>query len=385
MLEKFTVSNYKNFKDPITIDFSEVRDYKFNTECVNEDGLITKFIIYGKNASGKSNLGYALFDIVDVLTDNKMPPRKGDLFSRTNLNADNDDNTYSEFSYLFKMGHHQIHYVYSKNLINVLAKESFSLDDNLIFSYDHEKKSFSHKDLISVQAENLNFEYYNQSLSILRYIANNTSQPENSAIRFVMNYVSHMLYFRATQEEQHIGLMSSDINLSSWIVKDGHTQKFQVFLNDIAGLNLNLTHLIEKKVNMLTNEEELSKTTLIENHKHRFLYFDEVASSGTKALEWLYYWSQNFANISLLYFDEFDAYYHFDLARKVVKFICRFPNMQTIFTTHNSYLASNEVMRPDCYLTLENGKLTSFADSTSRELREGHNLEKMLRNGEFND
>ncbi len=101
-------------------------------------------------------------------------------------------------------------------------------------------------------------------------------------------------------------------------------------------------------------------------------------------MEWLYYWSQNFANVSLLYFDEFDAYYHFDLARKVVKFICGFPNMQTIFTTHNSYLASNEVMRPDCYLTLDNGKLTSFADSTRRELREGHNLEKMLRNGEFN-
>ena len=42
-------------------------------------------------------------------------------------------------------------------------------------------------------------------------------------------------------------------------------------------------------------------------------------------------------------------------------------------------------MRPDCYLTRENGKLTSFADSISRELREGHNLEKMLRNGEFGD
>ncbi len=33
---------------------------------------------------------------------------------------------------------------------------------------------------------------------------------------------------------------------------------------------------------------------------------------------------------------------------------------------------------------LNNGKLTSFADSTQRELREGHNIEKMLRAGEFN-
>ena len=58
--------------------------------------------------------------------------------------------------------------------------------------------------------------------------------------------------------------------------------------------------------------------------------------------------------------------------------------MQVIFTTHNSYLASNEISRPDCYFILDKGRLSSFADSTERELREGHNLEKLLRNGEFN-
>ena len=82
--------------------------------------------------------------------------------------------------------------------------------------------------------------------------------------------------------------------------------------------------------------------------------------------------------------DEFDAFYHFELARKVISYVCGFDNMQTVFTTHNSYLASNEVLRPDCYFVLNDGNLTSFADCTDRELREGHNLEKMLRNGEFN-
>ena len=57
--------------------------------------------------------------------------------------------------------------------------------------------------------------------------------------------------------------------------------------------------------------------------------------------------------------------------------------IQAIFTTHNSFLASNDLLRPDCYFVLEHGELRSFADSTDRELREGHNLEKMLRSGEF--
>ena len=59
--------------------------------------------------------------------------------------------------------------------------------------------------------------------------------------------------------------------------------------------------------------------------------------------------------------------------------------MQTILTSHNTYIANNDLLRPDCYFTLKDGTLKSFADSTERELREGHNLEKMLRQGEFDE
>jgi hypothetical protein len=41
-------------------------------------------------------------------------------------------------------------------------------------------------------------------------------------------------------------------------------------------------------------------------------------------------------------------------------------------------------MRPDCYFILTGEKLTSFANATNRELREGHNLEKLYMSGEFN-
>ncbi len=376
MLEKFTVAGYKNFKDPITLDFSKVRDYKFNTECVNDDGLITKFIIYGKNASGKSNLGYALFDIVGVLTDNRTVSGKQSLnFSKSNLHADSDFSSVSTFSYLFKNGAQRIQYSYEKNVFNTLVTESLELNGDVIYHYDHTQKNFLTNNLALIAAESLNFAYFSDNLSVLRYIANNANLTADSPVRTIMDFVSHMLYFRSVQENLYMGFTTGDVDVTNWIVEQGKAAEFQKFLNDVGDINIKLA--------LMTNKDTGEKQ-LIEDHKNRPLFFDEVASSGTKALEWLYYWSQNFQNVSLLYFDEFDAYYHFDLARKVVKFICGFPNMQTIFTTHNSYLASNEVMRPDCYLTLENGKLTSFADSTRRELREGHNLEKMLRNGAFN-
>ena len=42
-------------------------------------------------------------------------------------------------------------------------------------------------------------------------------------------------------------------------------------------------------------------------------------------------------------------------------------------------------MRPDCYFILTEHRLTSLINATRRELREGHNLEKLYMSGEFNE
>ena len=83
--------------------------------------------------------------------------------------------------------------------------------------------------------------------------------------------------------------------------------------------------------------------------------------------------------------DEFDAFYHFELSRNIIEFILQYKNMQAILTSHNTYLANNNLLRPDCYFILKDGKIKTFVDSTDRELREGHNIEKMLREGEFDE
>ena len=74
-LVRFSVQGYRNFGKKITIDFQDVRDYKFSNECI-DDGVITKMGIYGPNGCGKSNLGFALFNIVSYLTDKESGPLK---------------------------------------------------------------------------------------------------------------------------------------------------------------------------------------------------------------------------------------------------------------------------------------------------------------------
>lgn len=372
MLVKFTVSNYKNFLEPIFIDFTETHDYHFNTKCIN-NGLLSKVIIYGKNASGKSNFGFALFDIVGLLTDKNTDIKQKDPNSF--LNADGNKNT-ARFEYVFKKGSQIITYIYEKCTPDSICYEELHIDNNRIYSYNFLTKEQSLDNLESIYAETLNFEYYENNLPILRYIANNTKQPEDSIVRFIMHFVSHMLWFRSLQENGYIGFTTGGENIHNWILNNDLVRDFQKFLKEIADIDMELDSIF-------LNDPAPMKF-LIEKHKRMPLIFESVASNGTRALELLFYWSRRFNDVSLLFMDEFDAFYHFDLARNVIKYIVDLDNVQAIFTTHNSYLAGNDVLRPDCYFTLNNGKLTSFVDSTERELREGHNLEKLLRNGEFN-
>ena len=62
----------------------------------------------------------------------------------------------------------------------------------------------------------------------------------------------------------------------------------------------------------------------------------------------------------------------------------KYPECQLIMTSHNTNLMANKIVRPDCLFILSSrGTLTALCDATERELREGHNLEKMYISGEF--
>ena len=109
MLKLFEVMGFKNFKDRITLDFSDVRDYKFNPACITNH-LIGKMIVYGKNSIGKSNLGLAIFDIVAHLSSKNVTPNLYDYY--LNVEAPTD---YAEFHYIFVFGENTTDYTYRRS------------------------------------------------------------------------------------------------------------------------------------------------------------------------------------------------------------------------------------------------------------------------------
>ena len=142
----------------------------------------------------------------------------------------------------------------------------------------------------------------------------------------------------------------------------------------------------EEFLNYMGVECKLAFKTLPDGHNElyfkykKLIPFYENASSGTIALLNIYrrlVFSSK--NASLIYLVEFE------MAENLVKYFKQMlPNCQIILTTHNTNLMTNRLMRPDCLFVLSrSGKLTALCDATTRELREGHNLEKMYISGEF--
>lgn len=368
MLKKFEVEGFKNFDYPLVIDFSDIKQYTFNKNCIRDE-LLNTVIIYGKNAIGKTNLGLAIFDIVTHLVDRNVSPQLYDYYL-------NNQGNYScaTFSYTFQFDDDEVVYSYKKTEVDNLLFESLKVNSKLLFMHDNSNKNDFFDDKFKSELSNLNFDYNNASISTLRYIVTNSQLEKDHIVRKMYDFISNMLWFRNLDEHRFIGLKDNVKKAKDYydfIFEGNNLELFQQLLV-IAGVE-------DKLIVRSTPDKE--KVLYIKGKQ--LLPFFKVASNGTKALYAYFYWSQN-KNISFLFIDEFDAYYHYELSELLVKQLEGVAH-QTLLTSHNTNLLSNSIMRPDCYFILTKSKITSIARATDRELREGHNLEKLYINGEFNE
>ena len=364
MLKLFEVMGFKNFKDRITLDFSDVRDYKFNPACITNH-LIGKMIVYGKNSIGKSNLGLAIFDIVSHLSSKNVTPNLYDYY--LNVEAPTD---YAEFHYIFVFGENTTDYTYRKNAKQDLIYEKLCIDDQLLYEYNY-KTNAGNLDGIRSLTPTLNLSMQDVD-SILKYVISNTVLDDDHPLRQMQRYVNSMLWFRNLDENRYIGYKTKSNDYYDFIFEPAILKEFEQFLH-AAGIAEGLT----------VNRDHDGKQRLYFDTATPLPFF-RVASSGTKALYNFFYWYKTAKDVSMMFIDEFDAFYHYEMAETIVSLLEKMSQTQVILTSHNTNLLTNRIMRPDCYFILTQGRISSLANATSRELREGHNLEKLYMSGEFN-
>ena len=375
MLKKFTVKNYKNFEKEVCLDFEKTAGYQFSTDCIT-DGLISKMLIYGKNATGKTNLGSAVMDIRAMLSD-AIPGAETEAF----LNADSEEDA-ATFSYIFDFDGQEMVYRYAKFSDYRLKWEKLEINATPIFECNFSERKLVFPHLEAVEAETANVERYVRVLEagegeqlllpFLRWLISNMALPDDSLLVKLLNYVRSMTMVTTGNALMRVRFAAS--TFFKRLEQENKLEELEDFFNAM-GINC---RLVLKK--LPDGQIELSFS-----HK-KLVPFLKNASSGTLALLALYRKIVvAIEKASFVYLDEFDAFYHYEMAENLVRFFKRkFPGSQIIMTSHNTNLMNNRLMRPDCLLILSGeGTLTALCDATERELREGHNLEKMYVSGEF--
>ena len=136
MLKEFSVLGFKNFRDRITFSLGKPKNYDFNTDQI-QNGIINKGVIYGKNGSGKSNLGEALFDIVNNLMEMNSNPYFLTPFTGIYKNTYTNQNP--EFSYTFQFGDNEVIYTYIKSNPTYVISEKLIINGKTLMDYDEKR------------------------------------------------------------------------------------------------------------------------------------------------------------------------------------------------------------------------------------------------------
>ena len=367
MLKKFSVENFKGFKDRITLDIGTPSNYGFHPEVI-EGNCITKGIIYGINGCGKSNLGLAIFDIITHLTEKQKLLQNYDFY----LNM-SGRKSFAEFEYTFVFDGHELVYRYLKTAVDTLREESLSIDGKEVIYYD-----FLAGDGFTLLegSDTLNSSIKNDSpISRVKYVSSNsilTDTMQNQVFKRFIDFVDRMLLFYSLDNRGYEGFMNGSEGIAEGIVNAGKVKDFQKFLKE-NGIDYELY------------ECEVDGRKAIYCHfENKDADFFKIASTGTRSLALFYYWYIRMKKASFVFIDEFDAFYHFELSEAVQKKVNEIPGVQIFTTTHNTDLMSNDLLRPDCYFLLKNNDIRPLSYLTEKELRQAHNLQKMYKAGAFN-
>lgn len=364
MLLKFAVTNYRGFVERIEFNLSNHSNYNYNTFAVKND-VIKNGIIYGPNGSGKSNFALAIFDIVNHISHKR---KKIDYY--TNFVYAGNVSDFVKFEYLFKFDNEEVLYIYQKDAKGSLMSEELYVDNvkifdrNLnVFFINNEAYPIDYN-VVESLANNAN------NVSIVNYLLSSFPLFSDSYLIKLQSFVNSMLWFRCLENREFIGLESNVINLDEYIISNNLEGDFADFLSRVSSQSF---QFVKPNVN--------DKVLYCKYDKGK-IPFDMIASTGTQSLMLLFYWLQQMSNASFVFVDEFDAFYHFDLSYEVCKTLFGF-DCQAFVSSHNTYLLSNELLRPDCNFIINNNVIKPLTDCTDKELRFGHNIEKMFRGGSF--
>jgi len=371
MLARFSVQNFKSFNEVFTLDLTQTKRFEFNENCV-KDSIVNHGLIYGPNGIGKSNLAFAVFDIIQNLTDKQ---KRVEMYANY-LNAESREE-FATFRYEFAFDQNAVVYTYTKRSYEEILSEELVINGEIVVRSQRNGDQISNVEIALAGAENLKTDFSGARISIVKYIKNNTilaENPTNSVLDRFFKFVDSMLHFRSLDDRFYQGFELGTRDIFEDIINGNKISEFQQFLSRAE---------IDCDLGIIVNN---GKKRLAFKFGEKLIDFWDNSSTGTHALALFYFWLQKMKRVesapSLVFVDEFDAFYHQAISEVIVRELIEL-GFQTILTTHNTSLMSNDLLRPDCYFQMSKKSITPFSSMTEKDIRKAHNIEKMYKSGMF--
>ena len=404
MLIEFNVQNFRSIKEEVTLSLvaspnKSLDNNLINTDVLKRDNLLRSAVIYGANASGKSNLILAFYSLKDLVM-NSHRFQKGNKIDYSPFKLDK--------KYLSKPSKFEV--VFIRNDIKYSYGVSFTNEkiiDEYLYYYPKGRKAliFDRKDTnnyrFAIDKKEQKF-ISKKTLDNVLYLSNSTQLNYKKTSEAFDWFKDTLAVIRATDHpiltDFTIQSANKDIKIKEFVLKalaeadlgiNGFSASFEKILIDDLPIQKQF------KAMMSNNEGNIEKRIIKTVHKVldengneicTEFDFDEEESEGTKRLFALIGpWIDTLNNGRIIIVDELDTKLHHLLNVFLIK-LFHDPtqnknNAQLIFTTHNTNLLDLDLFRRDqIWFTEKNPSdgstdlysLVEYSPRKDRDIRKGY-------------
>ncbi len=395
MLIEFSVENFRSIKDKITLSMVATKDISLDGNLIknvlNEDSLLRTAVIYGANASGKTNVLLAL-DFLKALVLNSHNHQKGQRIRFTPFKLDKaclsqptkmsivfikDDIKYSYIvSYDGEKFIEECLYHYPNNKKAVVF-ERINTNEYKFTIDDKEQKVLSERTLPNaLYLSKATQENYQKTANVFDWFRDNLQ---------IIGPTDHPGLSNFT-----VDLLKKDVELKNYIMKalleadvgidDISTISKKVSAEQLKNLPPELSKLI------FGDKNEIDAYQIQTLHKDVLFDFETEESDGTRRIFSLIGpWVDALKNGKILIVDELDTKLHHLLNLFLIRLFHdptqNKTNAQLIFTTHNTNLLDQDIFRRDqIWFTeknAENGStdlysLTEYSPRKDKDIERGY-------------
>lgn len=403
MLIEFSVKNFLSFKEKVTLSLEKENgnENAENTFVYNNEELLKTAVIYGANASGKSNLIKAFTTAILMVRNSNMISLGGkwDVL-KPFLFSEDTNNSPSEFEFIFIANKIKYRYFFSAD-VNRIYNESldayYSQKPTNIFTRKNTTEySFINSDkktLESIASKNTENKLFLTSATTWNY------EKTKDAFLWFLNSIDTHVSFDSMLDQDLINYSNNDEDLKEFTLK--LLKESDIFIKDLRVSyeekdvdnssfivnNKNQGPLKMKSVKIAMDHE------IVDSQKQIKIYTLDIEeeSSGTKILFALApILKRAFEKTKIIIVDELEKSLHPTLVKYIVKLFnnekLNTNNSQLIFTTHAISLLSLDLFRRDQIWFTEKNALTGNSDLyplDSFSVRKEENIEKGYINGRY--